>query len=48
MSRNKARPDLQAQVFRGYSLLGASEVRYQAADTETLDMRLAEARSAVR
>jgi hypothetical protein len=44
--RNKLRPDLQAQVFRGDARLGASEVRYQAADTETLDVRLAEARSA--
>jgi hypothetical protein len=44
--RNKPRPDLQAQVFRGNALLGASEVRYQAADTETLDVRLAKARSA--
>jgi hypothetical protein len=44
--RNKARPDLQAQALRGNALLGASEVRYQAADTETLDVRLAEARAA--
>jgi hypothetical protein len=46
VNRNKARPDLQAQVLRGNALLGASEVRYQAADTETLDVRLAEARAA--
>lgn len=44
--RNKARPDLQAQVLRGDALLGASKVRYQAAETETLDVRLPEERSA--
>jgi hypothetical protein len=46
VDRNKTRPDLQAQVFGGNTLLGASEVRYQAADTETLDVRLAEAGAA--
>ena len=38
--RGKARPDLQARVFAGPTFLAASEVRYDAARAETLNVRL--------
>jgi hypothetical protein len=44
-NRNKPRPDIQVLVFRGDEFLGASEVRYQAAEIEVLDVRLTKARS---
>ncbi|MFD7936579.1 neuraminidase-like domain-containing protein [Streptomyces sp. NPDC059755] len=36
----KARPDLQARAFSGETLLGTSDVRYGAANEETLDISL--------
>jgi len=38
--RGKARPDLQARVFSGEKFLGASEVRYNASNRETLNVLL--------
>ncbi len=38
----KARPDLQARAFRSEALLGASEVRYNAANDEALHIPLAD------
>jgi hypothetical protein len=38
--RGKAQPDLQARVFASDTLLGASEVRYNASQLETLDVLL--------
>src|SRR6266540_964982 len=40
--RGKERPDLQARVFAGESLLAASEVRYNASNRETLNIMLDE------
>ena len=34
----KKRPDLQARAFLGQTFLGASEVRYNAANDETLNV----------
>jgi hypothetical protein len=44
--RGKAQPDLQARVFLGETLLGASDVRYNASEHETLDVLLDEKSSA--
>src|SRR5215210_2349819 len=41
-ARGKARPDLQARVFKGELFLGASGVRYNASEHETLDAVLEE------
>jgi len=38
--RGKTQPDLQARVFAGNTLLGASEVRYNASQNETLNVLL--------
>ena len=38
--RCKQRPDLQARAFTGETFLGASEVRYNASDRETLNILL--------
>jgi hypothetical protein len=38
----KQKPDLQARAFRGRTLVGASEVRYNAAIEETLDVLVME------
>src|SRR5262249_44335724 len=40
--RRKQRPDLQARVFAGETFLGASEVRYNASNQETLNILLTE------
>jgi peptidoglycan hydrolase-like protein with peptidoglycan-binding domain len=40
--RHKERPDLQARVFAGETFLGASVVRYNASNRETLDVALSE------
>src|SRR5262245_35283426 len=40
--RGKERPDLQARVFAGETLLAASEVRYNASNHETLNIMLDE------
>lgn len=40
--RGKTAPDLQARAFRGEIFLGASDVRYNAAQSETLDIVLPE------
>lgn len=40
--RGKAQPDLQARVFSGDTFAGASEVRYNASEQETLDVQLAD------
>jgi ABC toxin-like protein/neuraminidase-like protein/putative peptidoglycan binding protein/virulence plasmid A protein len=44
--RGKKRPDVQARIFAGDRFLGASEVRYDAASHETLDVFLDEKHSA--
>lgn len=38
----KTRPDLQARVFKGDTFLGASEVRYNATTSETLNVQLSD------
>jgi hypothetical protein len=38
--RNKKSPDLQVRVFNGTALLGASDVRYNAAPSEVIDVHL--------
>ncbi|HEY0377591.1 MAG TPA: neuraminidase-like domain-containing protein [Pyrinomonadaceae bacterium] len=38
--RGKQRPDLQARVYAGQEFLAASDVRYNAAERETLDVEL--------
>ena len=40
--RGKQKPDLQARVFAGETFLGASEVRYNASNDETLNVLLPE------
>jgi hypothetical protein len=40
--RGKQRPDLQVRAFAGPTFLGASEVRYNASDHETLNVLLTE------
>ena len=40
--RGKARPDLQTRVYAGRKFLGASDVRYNASNHETLDILLDE------
>ena len=38
--RNKKSPDIQIRVYNGATLLGSSDVRYNASSSETLDVRL--------
>lgn len=38
--RNKKSPDIQVRVYRGATLLGSSDVRYNASSFETIDVRL--------
>jgi ABC toxin N-terminal region/Neuraminidase-like domain len=42
LERGKQKPDLQARVFAGEVFLGASEVRYDASNRETLNIFLTE------
>jgi hypothetical protein len=42
LARGKERPDLQAKVLAGQVVLGASEVRYNASNQETLNILLPE------
>ena len=46
--RGKDRPDLQARVFADDTFLGASEVRYNASNRETLNVLLTEEATAAR